>query len=175
MNWTDLLTTRMEETYAATDKLMGMLEDGELGWKPATGDNWMTAGQLLMHLTMACGFCCRGFVTGDWGLPEGAGFEDMPKEEMMPPAEKMPTVDSVAQARAALAEDKKTALAMVARAGEEALDSQTVEAPWEEGVPKTLGRHMLEMTDHLGIHKAQLFYHLKLMGRSVDTRSLWGV
>ena len=175
MNWTELLTSRMEETYAITDNLMAMLEDKDLGWKPPTGDNWMTTGQLLMHLTTACGMCCKGFATGDWGLPEGVSFDDMPKDEMMPSAAKMPTVDSVTQARAALAEDKKTALAMIAQAGEEALESQASEAPWDKGVSKSLGLHMLEMDGHLAIHKAQLFYYLKLMGRPVDTMSLWGV
>ena len=91
----------MEYTYAVTDKLMGMLNDDDLGWKPATGDNWMTAGQLLMHLTSACGMCCKGFVTGDWGMPEGESFEDMPHEDMMPKADKLPTIDSVAAAREA--------------------------------------------------------------------------
>jgi uncharacterized damage-inducible protein DinB len=175
MNWTEMITTQMEETYAVTDNLMGMLKDEELGWKPATGENWMTTGQLLMHLTSACGMCCKGFVTGDWGLPEGAGFDDMPHEEMMPPADKLPAVETVAQAREALAGDKKTALAMVAQAGEETLDSQTLEAPWEKGNPKVLGKHMMEMVNHLAVHKAQLFYYLKLMGRPVNTMSLWGV
>ena len=175
MKWTELLPSQMEETYTVTDNLMAMLKDEELTWKPATGDNWMTVGQLLMHLTTACGMCCRGFVTGDWGLPEGASFDDIPKEEMMPSADNLPTVESVAQAREALAADKVTALAMVARAGEDTLDSRTLEAPWEKGVPKILGIHMLEMVNHLGTHKAQLFYYLKLMGRPVDTMSLWGV
>jgi hypothetical protein len=175
MNWTQLITSRMEETYTVTDNLMAMLTDEDLGWKPATGDNWMTAGQLLMHLTSACGMCCKGFATGDWGMPEGASFEDMPHEEMMPKADKLPTVDSVAQARAALAEDRKTGLAMVEQAGESDLDSRMVSAPWDQGRDKQLGLHMLEMVNHLGIHKAQLFYYLKLMGRPVDTMSLWGI
>jgi hypothetical protein len=48
-------------------------------------------------------------------------------------------------------------------------------APWEQGNDKVLGKHMLDMVHHLSIHKAQLFYYLKLMGRPVDTKSLWGV
>ena len=175
MNWTELITAQIEETYAVTDNLMAMVKDDDLAWKPATGDNWMTTGQLLMHLTNACGMCCKGFATGDWGLPDGVSFDDMPKEDMMPPAEKLPTVDSVAEAREALAADKKTALAMVAQSGEEDLDSRSVEAPWEKGVSKVLGKHMVEMVNHLGIHKAQLFYYLKLMDRPVNTMSLWGV
>ena len=96
MNWTELLTSQIEETYATTDNLMAMLEDEDLGWKPPTGDNWMTNGQLLMHLTNACGMCCKGFATGDWGLPAGETLDDMPAEAMMAPAESMPTAASVA-------------------------------------------------------------------------------
>jgi uncharacterized damage-inducible protein DinB len=154
---------------------MAMVKDEELDWKPSDGDNWMTVGQLLKHLTEACGMCCKGFATGDWGLPEGMTFADMPKEEMMPPAEKMATVDSVAQAREALAADRKTALAMVAQAGEADLEGKSLSAPWDDGVDKTLGRHMMEMVNHLALHKAQLFYYLKLMGRPVNTMSLWAV
>jgi hypothetical protein len=175
MNWTQVITSDMEATYAVTDKLMSMLKDEELGWKPATGANWMTAGQLLMHLTTACGMCCKGFVTGDWGLPDGASFDDMPHEDMMPKADKLPTVDSVAQAREALAEDKKTALAMVAQAGEDEMNSKMLSAPWDQGKDRVLGKHMLEMVNHLAIHKAQLFYYLKLMDRPVDTMTLWGM
>ncbi len=174
MNWTQLITSEMEETYAVTDKLMGMLNDDDLTWKPATGRNWMTAGQLLEHLTTACGMCCKGFVTGDWGLPEGVDFKDIPGENMLPSAEKMPSVESVAAARKTLAEDRNVGLAMVQQAGEEELGSKMMSAPWEQGKDKLLGKHMLDMVDHLSIHKAQLFYYLKLMGRPVDTKSLWG-
>jgi hypothetical protein len=34
---------------------------------------------------------------------------------------------------------------------------------------------MLEIVNHLAVHKAQLFYYLKPMGRPVHTMSLWGM
>ncbi|HPF70970.1 MAG TPA: DinB family protein, partial [Candidatus Krumholzibacteria bacterium] len=121
MKWTTLLNEAIEDNYKTTDALMAMVGDADLGWKPATGTNWMTAGQLLMHLTSACGACCKGFVTGDWGMPEGC---EMPEgESMLPPAEALPTVGSVAEARELLAKDKQVALAMVAQAGEDALEN----------------------------------------------------
>ena len=175
MNWVQLITSQMENAYAVTDKLMAMLKDEDLGWKPATGTNWMTVGQLLAHLTTACGMCCKGFVTGDWGLPDGASFEDMPHEDMLPRAEKLPTVDSVSAPREALAEDRKIGLSLVEQAGEDELASKMMSAPREQGHDKLLGKHMLDMVHHLSIHKAQLFYYLKMMGRPVDTTSLWGV
>jgi len=175
MNWTEMLNGAIEETYAATDGLMGMVEDGELGWKPATGENWMTMGQLMFHLTGSCGACCKGFVTGDWGMPEGVSYEDMAPEDMLPPAEKLPTVDSVAQAREMLAADKVVALEMVARAGEADLDSKMVAAPWAPAMNFVLGKHLLHMVQHLVQHKTQLYYYLKLMGRPVNTGHLYGM
>ena len=80
MNFTDLLKNEMEGAYRATEGLLELVDDDSLNWKPEAGRNWMTVGQLLMHIPTACGFCCRGFVTGDWGMPEGASIEDMPAE-----------------------------------------------------------------------------------------------
>ena len=172
MNWTELLNAEIAYTYAVTDKLMDLVDDGALDWKPATGENWMTTGQLLMHLTNACGAPVRGFVTGDWGMPEGMDIGDMPPEDMLPPAEKLPTVGSVAEAKKLLAEDKQVALAMVAEAGEERLANEKVTPPWggQEGL---LGRELLGMVGHLGAHKGQLFYYLKLQGKPVNTGHLF--
>jgi hypothetical protein len=169
MNWTKLLEGEIEGTYRATDGLMQLCEGLPLAWKPATGSNWMTTGQLLHHLTNACGQCCRGFVTGDWGMPKDAKPEDM-----TPPAEKMPSVASVAEARRLLADDKSVALRMVREVGEKDLDGKMVGAPWNPK-PQPLGLQFLQMTQHLASHKSQLFYYLKLQGKPVHTGSLWGM
>ena len=179
MNWTALLTAEMTATYQTTTNMLNLLEDNDLDWKPATGENWMTVGQLLAHVNGACGACCQGFVTGDWGLLEGAGDADGDPDgdpdAMMPTAEQMPTVTSLDAARAGLAADRKLALEMVETAGEEKLATLEMAAPWEPGVQRLLGQHLLQMANHLAIHKAQLFYYLKLMGRKVDTMTLWGI
>ena len=172
MDWTELLKSAIAENYAAADRLMGRVGDDDLGWKPATGDNWMTTGQLLEHMTSACGATCKGFVTGDWGLSDGASFEDMPPEAMLPPAEAMPSAASVAAARKALAEDKKVALAMVEKAADR-MDDPTP-APWDPR-PAPLGQQMLGMVIHLGTHKNQLFYYLKLQGQPVNTMHMYGM
>jgi hypothetical protein len=181
MNWTELLKAEIDDVYTPTEGLMRMVEPGDLEWKPSTGENWMTVGQLLLHCTVACGFCFRGFVTGDWGMPESAkGAEDAEggdpsPESMLPPASEMPTVGSVEQALEALARDKALAFEMVDQAGEEALHSKMVTAPWNPGVERPLGIFLHEMVEHLSIHRAQLFYYLKLMGRPVSTTTLWGI
>jgi uncharacterized damage-inducible protein DinB len=175
MNWSELIHKEMTVAYASTDKMMGLLEDKDLEWKPATGENWMTAGQLLMHLTNACGMCFRGFVTGDWGLPEGTDEPKSNEESMFPKAEQLPTLTSVAEARVALEKDRELAIEMIEQAGEENLANLKTAAPWEPENERALGLHLLQMVDHLTIHKAQLFYYLKLMGQPVDTMTLWGV
>lgn len=171
MNWTDLLKTEIDEVYAATDGLMKHV-DGDLSWKPSAENNWMTMGQLLMHLTNACGFCCKGFATGDWGLPDGTEIPE--GEAMLPPAEKMASVETLEQARQMLADDKALALRTIDETGEDNLTHKPAPAPWDPR-PVPLGRRMLGMVQHLGQHRDQLFYYLKLQGKPVNTHTLYGM
>ncbi len=174
MNWTELLKTEIETTYASTGRLLDKVDPGSLDWKPATGSNWMTVSQLLMHMSSGCGAAIKAFVTGDWGLPPGMKIEDIPPEEMLPPAEKMPGVGSLEETRKLLAEDKRLALDMIGQTNEDDLATKKMAAPWAPGVEYNLGRHLLQMVQHLEKHKAQLFYYLKLQGRPVNTADLWG-
>jgi hypothetical protein len=77
VNWTQLLEREIETTYTTTARLLDEVDPGSLAWKPQTGRNWMTVGQLLKHISNACGAGCKGFVTGDWGLPPGKKLEDL--------------------------------------------------------------------------------------------------
>jgi hypothetical protein len=172
MNWTELLTQGIHYNFAITERMMDLVEDSTLDWKPATGDNWMTTGQLLQHIDDACGKCFKGFVTGDWGMPDGMDISKMTPEEMLLTADQLPTVSSVAQARQQLAEDKQIALDMLARCSEEDLNTKKASAPWDP-TEMLLGQRLLQMIDHLASHKSQLFYYLKLQGKSVDTSTLW--
>jgi len=172
MTWTELLKGQAEAAYASTEGLLKLVPDDELGWKPETGENWMTVGALVRHLTDACGAACAVFVTGDWGLPEDFDPSDLSPSDMMPPAEAMPTIDSIDEARRLLAEDKRTALAMIEQAGEDALANRMASAPWDPR-EMPLGQRLLQMIYHLEIHKAQLFYYLKLQGKPVNTMHLW--
>jgi len=174
MSWTELLKNEIEHTYGVTDKLMDLVDENQLGWKPSTGSNWMTIGQVLRHITDACGAAMKGFVTGDWGMPEGFDPSQLPPEEMLPSAEKLPTIESVAEAKKLLAEDKQVALEMLAKCSENDLDNKIATAPWDP-TELVLGYRLLQMVDHLKQHKAQLFYYLKLQGKPVNTGNLWGM
>ena len=172
MNWMELIRKEIDYTYQVTENLIDLVDNDKLDWKPATGENWMTVGQLLMQITDASGAPIKGFVTGDWGIPEEV-LKEMKPEEMLPPAEKLPTVGSVEEAKKLLAEDKKSALQVLAQCTEERLSSEPAPAPWDESV-MILGHRLLQMVKHLESHKTQLFFYLKLQGKPVNTGNLWG-
>lgn len=174
MDWTELLKSEVETTYKATEGLLDLVDEGQLDWKPSTGSNWMTTGQLLHHLTDACGAPFRGFVTGEWGMPGGVSPDGMSDDEMLPSAEHLPVLDSVDRARKLLAADKRLALDMLAACSEERLSTEGTTAPWDP-TEMILGYRLLNMVEHLKSHKAQLFYYLKLQGVPVHTGHLWGM
>jgi uncharacterized damage-inducible protein DinB len=174
MNWKDQLSCEIEGAYKSANSLIDLVDADKLNWKPATGNNWMTTGQLLKHISDACGSGFKGFVTGDWGLPEGVDMSKLSPEEMMPPAEKMTALTSVAEAKKLLEADKQVALAMLAKASAHDLENKPAPAPWDPS-PTMLGPRLAQMVDHLVLHKAQLFYYLKLQGKPVHTGHLWGM
>jgi hypothetical protein len=162
-----------EPTYAITEKLFRKLNNNELNWKPATGKNWMTTGQLLLHCAKyGCADAMKGFITGDWGMPENTGGDS--PESMLPPAEALPTVESVEVALKILEEDKQLALKLIGELDESTLLTIKVAAPWG-GPELSLFQHLEMMIIHLAQHKGQLFYYLKLMGKDVGTGDLWGM
>lgn len=174
MTLIDLLREDAEAAYAVTECLFRRVEADALAWKPATGQNWMTVGQLLMHCTIACGASLKAFITGDWGLPEGVRFEDLPPEAMLPPASKLPSVESVEQALQLLAADREVARQQLVALDESRLLGERFPAPWG-GRPLTLFQHLSNMIGHLEQHKGQLFYYLKLRGQDVNTANLYGM
>lgn len=174
MSWKELLTREINHTYQVTEQLIDLVDDDKLEWKPSSGSNWMTTGQVLMHLTIACGAAIKGFVTGDWGIPEGSDLSNMSPEEMLPPAEKLPTIESVSKAKQLLAADKKLSLDMLEKCNEDKLSHEIATAPWDP-TEMILGHRLLQMIEHLKQHKGQLFYYLKLQGKPVNTNHLWGM
>ena len=175
MDWKSLLESETRHLFTVTGGLFDLVDDDALGWRPATGDNWMTMGQLLLHIATGTGGGFKGFVTGDWGLPDGMDLAEMAPDEMLPPAEAMPAVDSVAQAKEMLAADRALAFEMLAAASEEDLAGQMSAAPWAPDQTFSLGHHLLHSIHHTQQHKGQLFYYLKLQGKPVNTQHLWSM
>ncbi len=169
MSWTDTLNREIAYAYGASVMLMKLVRDDELDYEPPTSEDpegaettgWMTMGQLLHHMTGACGAMCKAFQANDWTPVMGGE-----------PGE-MPTAASVEAALEALEADRLVALRAIEEAGEERMEAEEVTAPW--GIEGTLGQQFLDSVKHLGQHKGQLFYYLKLLGRPVHTGHLWGL
>ena len=164
MGWKDTLTKQTEGAYKAADGLLALLTDEDLVWKPATGENWMTVGQLLDHLVQSCGVLMESFLTGEWNLPE----------EGMPKADKLPAVASLDEAKKRLSADRGKALAVLGGLTDADLCDRLVAAPWDK-TPLPLGAQLGFMVAHLESHKSQLFYYLKLQGKPVHSGHLWGM
>ncbi len=174
MTLVQVLHDEAERTYGVAERLFDRVEDRDLSWTPPTGRNWMTVGRLLRHCAeFGCGKAVQGFVHGDWGLSEGTPIEDLASSNHVPPAEALPTVESVDQARRLLAEDRRLTLRCLAEIREEDLLGPPFSAPWG-GPDLSLFQHLLLMIAHLSQHKGQLFYYLKLLDRDVDSTDLWG-
>jgi hypothetical protein len=174
MTLTDVLLNEMGSTYDITEKLFLRVGDDELSWKPGTGTNWMTVGQLMMHCAcFGCGKAVQGFITGEWPSPSEAETDAPVETDHVPQATTLPAVTSTRQALELLAVDRKVAINAVTQAGEIPMLSKRVFAPWG-GPEYTLFQHLLHMVNHLAQHKGQLFYYLKLMGKEVNTADLWG-
>jgi len=167
---TEMLLVEAEETYAITERLFRLVGDDELTWTPGAGGRWMTVGQLLMHCaSFGCGKAVHGFVTGEWGTPEDGSTT----ADHVPPAEVLPSVSTVEEALDLLAADRRLAVGCIQAAGEANLLKGAIAAPWG-GPAMPLFQQLLRMIAHLAQHKGQLFYYLKLMGKGVTTRDLWG-
>lgn len=171
MSWKSLLSRELKSKRNTCLHLIGKLDESDLGWKPDSGSNWMTVAQLLNHLATANAFVFKGFHTGDWGMPIEE-IKNMPKEEMLPPAEKMPAVNTISEAVEMLNKDTGDALATLETIEEEELAEKQTEAPWMNNT-MILGHRLLTMVEHQNNHLVQLFLYLKLMGKPVNTEDLY--
>jgi len=176
MSWKEFLKAEADDVYRSAAGLIDLCESAVLDWKPQSGSNWLTVGQLLLHITNACGSIARGFDTGVWDMTgQGLDPNHKPAEgEFMPPAEAHLGVESLDEARERLAADKATFLKVIEGISEERLQNERSVAPWG-GAESPLGAHMASCVYHLETHKSQLFYYLKLQGKPVNTKHLWGM
>ncbi|MFC2083069.1 DinB family protein [Candidatus Bipolaricaulota bacterium] len=158
MGWKESLTLHVKGSYRAAEGLFELVEDDHLEWKPEAGENWMTMGQLINHIAAgSCGVAFRGFIGGEWDFEETTN-----------------TVQSVAEAKSKLADDKQLAFNYLADLTDEDLATRMVQAPWQKE-PRVLGNSLNWMVMHLNVHRGQLYYYLKLMGKDIGSAELWGM
>ena len=164
MGWTEILLREIDDSYKATIGLMKMVDADMLDWRPESAaaeghTGWMTTGELMGHLSSACGWCSERFLKNDWDQNlQGGGATQ---------------VESVESAIAAVEADKEVAITTVREYGEERLANEEISAPW--GVKGPAGKLLLDNVNHLNQHKSQLFYYLKIRGKPVHTGDLWGL
>jgi uncharacterized damage-inducible protein DinB len=175
MKLKNILKEEAETNYLIAERLFKHVSNDELNWMPPVGKNWMNMSQLLMHCAdNGCGKAIKGFVKGDWGLPEGTSIEELTTIDHVPIQTVLPSVKSTEEALELLEADKKLTLICIADLDERRLLDNTFAAPW--GGPELfLFQHLLQMIAHLAQHKGQLFYYLKMMGRNINTNDLWGL
>ena len=163
MDWVALLKSEFEDVYRSSAFLMDLVDEDKLDWKPEHGENWMSTRELLRHMTNACGWCSEQFVKDGWASV-------MSGEAPSPPT----TVESLAEAKELLEKDREAVYALVDQVGDEELGSKKLSAPWDP-TERPLGQHILNMASHLNVHKAQLFYYLKMQGKPVNTYTMYGI
>lgn len=174
MTWTDILKRRAEGSYAAAAGLFKLVDKKDFAWKPATGNNWLNTGQLLLHIAHGAGGPGLALLSGDWKDETiDPKWKPSGPQDFLPPAEFYKSVSSVDDALKQLAADHKKFLKALEQAGEKDLDGKMSVAPWG-GPERCMGEHLESYLRHLDTHRCQLFYYLKLQGKKVGTNELWG-
>ena len=173
MDWKELLSEEIKHTYGVAAHLLDLVEPDMLTWKPSEENNWLTVGQLILHLTEACGVNVKGFVTGVWDYQQSASQQDRLHTDL-PSAQEFPEAKDIEQVKQLLLDDYQMTLNLLDSCSEYDLSKKKVSAPWDPQ-EVILGYRILQMVDHLKQHKGQLFYYLKLQGKPVNTLDLWGL
>ena len=149
-----------ETIYRPTTKLISLAPADKLDWKPGAG-NYMNLGQLLHHVST----CPGGFVAAvNNAFPPGDAFQKFLQEDLR--NTKMPEIAGREVSRAW--DEAKAALTAVPPAE---FQARMVAVPW--GPPMPLWRTCLAMAEHWLNHKYQLFFYLKLLGKPVNTMTLY--
>ena len=149
-----------ESIYRPMAKLISLAPASKLDWKPGKGD-YMNLGQLLHHLST----CPGAFVAAvNNAFPPSAAFQKFIQEDLK--NNKTPEVAGREVSRGW--DEAKAALTGVSPAD---FQARIVAVPW--GPPMPLWRTCLGMAEHWVNHKYQLFFYLKLLGRPVNTMTLY--
>ena len=154
----------IEGTYKAARGLIQLTPDNKLDFKPKEG--LMTIAQVLKHLTTCLGASLSPAITNSW--PE------IPEEEMLPTAEKMPKSKSSAEALKEFDQDWELLKQEFEKITDGEFNQNKINVPWMP-FPMTLLEYMMQAMEHLSNHRMQLFIWLKLSGEDLNTGHLYGM
>jgi len=149
-------------SYGPAEKMIGMVPADKLNWRP--GPTFMSAGQLICHLSDGLGGGIEMLLSNKWPSMEEMG-EGM-KLENLPSCGTQEALDK-------LEKDKKTLREALDGVSQKDFTNKVVSVPWGVSAKmEPMGIHFLE---HFNNHKMQLFTYLKLLGLPVNTETLYGV
>jgi uncharacterized damage-inducible protein DinB len=153
-----------EGIFKATRGLMKLTPEEKLDFKPM--DGLMTIAQVLKHLTGTLGASFSMAVHHSW--------PDIPEEEILPPAEKLPKSNSVEEAVKEMDQDWELLKEELGKISDEKFNETKINVPWMP-YPMTLLEYMMQAMEHLSNHRMQLFIWLKLSGEPLNTGHLYGM
>jgi hypothetical protein len=155
---------QMRDTQRPLKAMVQMIPDDKLDWAP--GDEFMTAGQLIKHLSE--NWCVvRMMVEGNWPFSSMEEMMEAMALENLPSCTKEEAIE-------AMGKDLLDAVTYIDETfTEEEFFTRRVAAPW--GFDGELWKAVLMAKDHQLNHKMQLHQYLKLLGLPVDTSTLYGM
>lgn len=157
-------TKFVEGIFKAARGLIELTPQDKLGFKPKEG--LMNVGQVLKHLTGCLGESLAMALSNSW--PE------IPEEEMLPAADKMPSIESVDNALEAIDRDWELFKGEMEKITDGEFNQNQINVPWMP-YPMTLLEYMMQAMEHLSNHRMQLFIWLKLSGEDLNTGHLYGM
>ena len=154
----------VEGIHKAARGLIQLTPENKLDFKPKEG--LMTIAQILEHLTTCLGDALSMAVNNTW--------PDIPEEEMLPSAEKMPKSNSAAEALKEIDKDWELLNQEMENITDGEFEQNKINVPWMPE-PMTLLEYMMQAMEHLSNHRMQLFIWLKLSGEELNTGHLYGM
>lgn len=154
----------IEGIYKETRGLMEFTPANKLTFSPR--DGLMTIAQVLKHLTTCLGASLAPALNNSW--------PDIPEEEMLPPAEKMPKSDSAGEAIKEFDKDWELLKEELEKITDGEFNQNKITVPWMPA-PMTIVDYMMQAMEHLCNHRMQLFIWLKLSGIHLNTGHLYGM
>ena len=153
----------MRRTQAPLKGMVEMVPEDKLDWAPDKG--FMSIAQVLKHLSE--NWCLiKIMVTNQWPFNDPKEMEEALKLENMPGCSK-------AEALEAIEKDLNDTVDFIENEiSEEDFFSKVVSAPW--GFEGEIWKALLMANRHQLNHKMQLHLYLKLLGKPVNTQTLYG-
>jgi uncharacterized damage-inducible protein DinB len=154
----------VEGIFKATRGLIQSTPDEKLEFKPKEG--LMTIAQVLKHVSNALGESLSMAINNTW--------PQIPADEMLPAAEKMPESTSAAEALKEIDHDWELLKQEFEKITDGEFNQNKINVPWMPQ-PMTYAEFMMQAMEHLSNHRMQLFIWLKLSGEALHTGHLYGM